>query len=114
VTRTVLFVIISVAVGIFATVASLYFEVFYTKPGTGFVWQDGFPLPWRSFIGIPCGLAPYGAGVIVYAPCLSGGYNSYDWVAFAADVVFYLVITFGLLLVSTKYLSRKPAGAVSQ
>jgi len=114
VTRTVLFAIISVAVGILATVASLYFEVFYTKPGMGFVWQDGFPLPWRSFVGIPCGLSPYGSSLVLNAPCLSSTYTTYDWVAFVADAMFYLVITFGLLLVSTKYFSRKPAGAVSQ
>jgi len=65
------------------------------------------------FVGIPCGLIPYGSSLVLNAPCLSSAYTTYDWVAFVADVMFYLVITFGVLLVSTKYLSRKPAGAVA-
>ena len=100
-------------VGVLATIASLYFEVFYVNPGTDFVWQDGFPLPWRSFVGIPCGLTPYGSGLVLNAPCLSSAYTSYDWVAFGADVMFYLLITFGLLLIYARYRDRKSA-AVSQ
>ena len=69
----------------------------------GFQVRQGLPLPWKS------GLACPGPGLEFFCTAIS-----YDWLAFALDVLFYSAVGYGLLLVYIKFLSGKHASLPSK
>jgi len=60
-------------IGILATTASGSLQSAYgVTPGGTFTWEYGFPLPWRTIVGVSCDspLRPFGMFAASNAPCL--------------------------------------------
>lgn len=72
---------------------------FINPGGTGFS-DYGFPVPWKEEAVAYCSpLNPQACPTPIHT-------ISYNWFAFAADVLFYTAVGFGLLLIYKKYRSR--------
>ncbi len=65
----------------------------------GFQVEQGLPLPWKTGWGCP------GPGLGILCTAIS-----YNWLAFALDVLFYMALGYGLLLGYARYHAGKSAG----
>ena len=77
------------------------------SPGARGISNYGFPLPWKQDSVL------YGAPFHPQACPAPVHILGYDWLGFAVDVLFYMAVEYGLIVLGRKYFRAKMSGTPS-
>ena len=107
---TLFLLLILFAIGIFVTYCTALLAPVTTSiaPGATGVSDYGFSVPLKEDSVLYC--APFHPQACP-TPVQSSGY---DWFGFALDIVFYMAVAYGLIVLGRKYLPGKPPGTPGQ